>query len=64
VWITATAPYIVMFVLLIRGLTLPGSEKGIHFYLSVDKWERLKEMKVTTSKINYIILKNSPFIGC
>jgi hypothetical protein len=28
VWVTATAPYVVLTILLIRGLTLPGASKG------------------------------------
>eukprot|EP00079_Xenopus_tropicalis_P035191 XP_017948962.1 PREDICTED: sodium-dependent noradrenaline transporter [Xenopus tropicalis] len=36
VWITATLPYVVLFVLLIRGITLPGSSKGISAYLHID----------------------------
>ncbi|XP_040569062.1 sodium-dependent dopamine transporter [Lepeophtheirus salmonis] len=33
VWITATMPYILLSILLIRGLLLPGALSGIHFYL-------------------------------
>ncbi|XP_059921383.1 sodium-dependent dopamine transporter [Gadus macrocephalus] len=36
VWITATMPYVVLTVLLIRGVTLPGAMDGIRAYLSVD----------------------------
>lgn len=46
VWITAIAPYIVLFILLIRGITLEGSWIGIRFYLSVTDWGSLLEMKV------------------
>ncbi|XP_032892203.1 sodium-dependent noradrenaline transporter [Amblyraja radiata] len=45
VWITATMPYMVLFVLLIRGITLPGAMNGIKAYLSID-FERLKEAQV------------------
>ncbi|XP_075181541.1 sodium-dependent noradrenaline transporter [Anomaloglossus baeobatrachus] len=45
VWITATLPYVVLFVLLIRGITLPGSSKGISSYLHID-FKRLKESTV------------------
>ncbi|XP_069824557.1 sodium-dependent noradrenaline transporter isoform X1 [Dendropsophus ebraccatus] len=45
VWITATLPYVVLFVLLIRGVTLPGSSKGISSYLHID-FKRLKESTV------------------
>lgn len=36
VYITATMPYVVLFVLLIRGITLPGSMDGIRAYLHID----------------------------
>ncbi|XP_007887680.1 sodium-dependent noradrenaline transporter [Callorhinchus milii] len=45
VWITATMPYMVLFVLLIRGITLPGAMNGIKAYLSIDL-DRLKEARV------------------
>ena len=35
-WFTALFPYVLMFVLLIRGLTLPGSKDGIVYYLYPD----------------------------
>lgn len=41
VWITATMPYALLFILLVRGLMLPGASDGIHFYLVPDL-ERLK----------------------
>uniref|UniRef100_A0A8C8A2T1 Transporter n=1 Tax=Oryzias sinensis TaxID=183150 RepID=A0A8C8A2T1_9TELE len=34
VYITATMPYVVLFVLLIRGITLPGALNGIKAYLN------------------------------
>ena len=36
VWVTATAPYVVLTILLIRGVTLPGAHKGIYYYLTPD----------------------------
>lgn len=33
---TAIFPYLMLIVLLIRGLTLPGAVDGIRFYLSPD----------------------------
>ncbi|XP_074051886.1 sodium-dependent noradrenaline transporter [Macrotis lagotis] len=45
VWITATLPYFVLFVLLIHGITLPGAYNGITAYLHID-FRRLKEATV------------------
>lgn len=47
VWVTATFPYIVLFILLIRGVTLEGSLDGIHYYLT-PRWEKLLEIQVGT----------------
>lgn len=41
-------PYIVLFVLLIRGITLPGSTEGIKAYLNID-FNRLNNLEVRKS---------------
>ncbi|KAF5274143.1 hypothetical protein FQR65_LT04541 [Abscondita terminalis] len=45
VWVTATMPYVVLTILLIRGLMLPGSGKGISYYFD-PKLSKLRETQV------------------
>ncbi len=58
VWITATLPYIVLIILLIRGVTLPGSQYGIIYYLT-PRWEKLAEPSVSGT-VHEIALSASP----
>lgn len=45
VYVTATFPYIVLVILLIRNATLDGAVEGIKFYMIPD-WDRLMDYKV------------------
>jgi solute carrier family 6 amino acid transporter-like protein 5/7/9/14 len=45
VYFTATFPYLVLVILLIRAVLLEGAGLGISFYLT-PKWERLSDIKV------------------
>lgn len=45
VWVTALAPYVVLLILLVRGVTLPGAGEGIRYYLTPE-WNKLKNTKV------------------
>lgn len=47
VYFTATFPYVVILVLLIRGVTLEGASDGIEFFIgSQSNWTKLKEAEV------------------
>ena len=48
VYVTATFPYVVLVVLLIRGVTLPGAAEGLKWYL-IPKWEKLATFEVYCS---------------
>ncbi|CAG5055151.1 unnamed protein product [Parnassius apollo] len=45
VWMTATMPYVVLSILLARGLLLPGATRGIAYYLQPEL-SRLKDTQV------------------
>lgn len=47
VYFTALFPYILMFILFIRGVTLPGAMTGIRYYLIPDM-EKLKDITVSS----------------
>lgn len=47
VYVTATFPYFVLIVLIIRGATLEGSLQGVAFYLTPD-WGRLANAQVVS----------------
>lgn len=62
VWVTALAPYFVLIVLLIRGVTLDGASDGIRYYLTPE-WEKLKNTKVWIDAASQIFFSLGPGFG-
>ncbi|KAK3787759.1 hypothetical protein RRG08_049705 [Elysia crispata] len=61
-YVTATSPYIFMFILLIRGVTLEGSSLGLDYYLN-PKWERLADAQVWVDAGTQIFFSYSIGLG-
>ncbi|XP_052824442.1 sodium- and chloride-dependent glycine transporter 2 [Octopus bimaculoides] len=55
VYVAASLPYIFLFVLLIRGLTLPGSMDGIYYFVK-PKWEKVTDVTVWKNAALQILL--------
>ena len=53
-WFTSLFPYVLMFILLIRGLTLPGAVDGIVYYLYPD----FTKLTHSTVSLYYLICWN------
>uniref|UniRef100_A0AC34PVQ2 Sodium-dependent serotonin transporter n=1 Tax=Panagrolaimus sp. JU765 TaxID=591449 RepID=A0AC34PVQ2_9BILA len=62
VWVTATAPYFILTILLIRGITLPGASKGIYYYLVPD-FDKLYDPNVWTAAATQIFFSLGPGFG-
>ena len=53
-YLTATFPYLVLVILLIRGVTLEGSGQGIKYYISPDFKQILSvKVKFKLKKFNF-----------
>uniref|UniRef100_A0AC34QJY0 Transporter n=1 Tax=Panagrolaimus sp. JU765 TaxID=591449 RepID=A0AC34QJY0_9BILA len=62
VWFTALFPYVVLGILFIRGITLPGSEKGIEYYLKPNI-QMLKEPSVWQDAATQVFFSLGPGFG-
>lgn len=62
VYFTALFPYFVLFVLLIKGATLPGAIDGISFYLQ-PRLERLADVSVWSDAATQIFYSLGPAFG-
>ncbi|XP_064636559.1 sodium- and chloride-dependent taurine transporter-like [Lineus longissimus] len=61
-YFTATCPYILMFILLVRGALLEGSFEGIIFYI-IPQWGRLLDMQVWVDAGTQIFFSYSISLG-
>jgi len=62
-YFTATSPYILMTILLIRGVTLPGAWEGIKFYV-LPTWSKLMEPQVSFTSSLDIYHECDIFVQC
>ncbi|KAM6241929.1 sodium-dependent serotonin transporter-like [Spheniscus humboldti] len=62
VWVTATLPYVVLLILLVRGATLPGAWRGVIFYLRPD-WGKLLSTAVWVDAAAQIFFSLGPGFG-
>ncbi|KAM9526417.1 sodium-dependent serotonin transporter-like [Guaruba guarouba] len=62
VWVTATLPYVVLLILLVRGATLPGAWRGVLFYLRPD-WSKLLSTAVWVDAAAQIFFSLGPGFG-
>ncbi|XP_037514587.2 sodium-dependent serotonin transporter [Rhipicephalus sanguineus] len=62
VWVTATMPYAVLLILLLRGVTLDGSLDGIKYYL-YPQWDKLLSSDVWIDAATQIFFSLGPGFG-
>ncbi|CAF1064259.1 unnamed protein product [Rotaria sordida] len=62
VYFTSLFPYVVIFALVIRGLTLPGAANGISFYLKPN-WTKVREFDVWIAAASQVTFSLSVGFG-
>lgn len=61
-YFTSIVPYVLLLVLLIRGVTLPGAANGIMYFL-IPRWEKLLDIQVREGRkeLRYLIMRKYEF---
>nr|CAD7431846.1 unnamed protein product [Timema monikensis] len=62
VWFTALFPYAVLLILLVRGVTLPGSAEGIRYYLSPN-FDAITKAEVWVDAATQVFFSLGPGFG-
>uniref|UniRef100_A0A182QMM0 Transporter n=1 Tax=Anopheles farauti TaxID=69004 RepID=A0A182QMM0_9DIPT len=62
VYFTATFPFLILAVLLVRGVTLPGALEGIRFYI-MPQWDQLLNLRVWADAAIQIFFSLGPGWG-
>uniref|UniRef100_A0A182RRM3 Transporter n=1 Tax=Anopheles funestus TaxID=62324 RepID=A0A182RRM3_ANOFN len=62
VYFTATFPFVILAVLLVRGVTLPGAMEGIKFYI-MPQWKQLLNLRVWADAAIQIFFSLGPGWG-
>ncbi|OWF52218.1 sodium-dependent serotonin transporter-like [Mizuhopecten yessoensis] len=62
VWVTATMPYVVLLILLVRGCMLEGADRGIFYYIR-PVWSKLGDKSIWISAAAQVFFSLGPGFG-